>query len=1427
MPKNLNLKGAAAEPIPCSMPKQTAAKKGRQASAEPTASAGGPSPANGQQELGRWAPDGNLAEHIVSLLQEALGLRHPLFEEKTIIKSLYPNYRELLHALDIDPTDFNRWSNGNDKRAVNPTTHRLRGLISGETSIDRVRYPHKRDENGTLAECLLAFWQQEKADKLGDVRVLLDAHQEKIARLEAKDEAAKYEARRAALAAAAAAARQEGTSQDFVIDPTPETLPPALRPPQRRQIVYRDAIVTRLKTLFSERAREGILITLAGPPRAGKSAVLQKLALELSTPENGNKPSLAMLHVALRRVSRPLRALYLAVSGPAGLRRSGILPAGVEEEGEAELLDAEAEFIQTHIPHKVGTRGLIVFVEGFAELAGTDAELRELDQIFRSAPFRYGFTLMESIGVGVSVPAPSLTSIPVSLLPFSPDQAIEFLGEHLQLADCAREAVGHLNENLLHPGILLDGATRFHPMVIAAGDQAATAEDVALAIMERASDLAGDIVIKLSAGECDPHAAMQSLMAMAVFAEAPINQALLDRANLAPIPRERLVKLGWLEAPRGEMLVGFGLDALRAAAALTLTERSPSRQGSGELRAAIERLAVDLFRERDDRMSAVLEETVAWLGRHAPRYTELPLRLKALLIQESFVDAVSPFTEDDDRTLASEFYRQGVDNANLDFALASLAEYAREQFGQSGRSREMVCGDFLKSLDSTATLIRTAPELSSRQLFALDNAIYIGSRRFHLFERTLEVRKAISLVLAEREETALEERNSPWISGWLSFLMNTADLSLSAGDRDAALGSSQNVERIVEVVGWLSDGSWKEWLLARLSLLRARLAPDISEQKDELAEATEHAGLCVAYAPDNPKCVRFYLRTVLRLVDADGDESARRQHVDDAKLHLETILGSCNEWDVSTRAQFAALMRQEARRAWDTEYRGGRAREALALLNTGKDGTQEIDADPQALLVKARIQAFLGEADAALVSCDKALKIAPSPAAWHLKLRLLDSEGTQQEWADDDDLSHSQLSPLSPRLRQALKEFRNWSWGDSEGNRSYGKVVLWTTKREWQSQGSLERHVSVALQRQNIDYAGLTKTDKLRRLRAESRNRSQKLAGIKKRFYNSEDSIDLIGAELENAKQLVRSESVLSGTSPETAVPLGVIDKGLERFPGSHILRFWRAEYLRYIWDIDSAIADFRELRTIPTDGELRRQASFCLAKCLHSAMVHRDDASEEQLVTWAKEAKDLLMQLSGAFREAEEIAILKDHVALESGEQVDWVSLEEMYNKIVGLIDGFPSTLIRNYDLMRTNKTVAPINIAEVLQQNFASPECLGFAGLLYLRRAEKKLGNRQQEDFACAVAFLRAQALIERSWSGQEYPVTSFRIGRAILSAAKNFLSLNPIEGLDTGGRVDQLALAEAKFNSASSRAAGEFRSMARLCQGQVVQLRAQLRG
>lgn len=1204
-------------------------------------------------------------------------------------------------------------------------------------------------------------------------------------------------------------------SENFVLDPTPETLPCGLRAP--RPVLYRDEVVENLKATFGEWRQAGCLITLAGPPDAGKSSIFQQFAATLSD-ERERDPPIALLYVDLSSSQRPLKAFDLALRPSTNLPTAPNLGAIVPEDGEGEDEDQpqrqQLEFVRDRVAGRLGGRVLVAFLERYSDVAGDEACMREMQRIMALPTFRRAFNLLESQGE----PLPGYTSSAaavVPLKPFPPPKAADFLIQNGLREDWANDAIDLLtgHEEVFHPGILLKGAFPYLPNLVEMRGGNPTADEVAIAIMEHASNIAHRVVATLCApGDYDPNTAMVSLMALSLFSEATISPELLTNAGLTPFPAQRLTQLGWLEGAGGGKLSGFGRGAFRTAAALTLSGDAAS---GDELRNAIRGLTTELSGQEWARVSPALNGAVAWLRIHARRETELLTELQILLAQVTAADAVSSFTEEQERRIAPEFFRRGAEKHDFDAALAALVLYAR---GLSGELQSDTAGaNFLNSLQRVMQFIETGLQLNARQLFALDNAIFHGSRLFHLYREALSARKTICDTLLKLEAEALKRGDQPWLSGWMSFLMNAADLGLSCGEQDAAIDFASLTRRIEANTPWLKNDSWKHWRLARLALLHARLAGTATAEKSALTDAVGHATECFRLTRDDPRCIRFYLRTVRRLVKAEGDDRARKRQVDDAITQLEEVLGPPADWDTSVRSQAAALMREEAGWAWESDYQRNRNQQALQLLRTTRSrGSDELETDPRALLVQARIQAALGERKAALDSCEKALRLEPSPSAWRLKLRLLDA------FSNDQGIELASVAPISPEFRKAIREFRSTVSEYNLQHPSYGNIELQLTEREYRAEGSLERHVAVQLLRnQQTEYSGLTSDEKLNRLSAVFRRRENQLRGFGKRFGPSPA---LTLAEFRNARQYVRSSAVLTGGPPDTHAVLTVLDDGLKRWPGNHMLLFERADYLRYVWDLEEALEGFRKAQITSTDRDLRQRAAICLVRTLHAAIVHREDAGLFQRAEWVNEAKQTLDRLSENVRYAQEAAVLRDHVALEAGDSVDWSSLEDVYDRIVGTIGGFPTTLLANYDHI-SDDAGRPIDVAQALKSSFADPEILGFAGSLYLARAEKNLGNQRQQDFARAVAFFRAEALLERSWTGREYPATSFRIGRAIVLSAEAFRTADPIVTLDTDGKPDQLALAEAKFNSVGSRSTGRFRDMARLWQGRAAQLRADL--
>ena len=1208
--------------------------------------------------------------------------------------------------------------------------------------------------------------------------------------------------------------RHEAGSSNFVNDPTPATLPPGLRREPGHLILHREAVLEALFALYRDPA-PGNLALLTGPPRAGKSDAISRFVLALVMPEEQEEPGIGLLYVDLTSTSRPKRAVYRAVSGHG--RGAGILPYGDEDdEQEEEAIDREAEYLQDVIPVRLKGRRLVTVLENYADIAGRKQNRESLEQLLGLVPFRRGFSLVEA-ELAVLKPA-RLALVNIDHPSLTSEQGADFLTRCFGLQAIAAATMQSVVEldglQTLLPGITHDGVVVHLSRAARAGAEP-DAENLALTILTQASEIAEAVVTRLvaeSGGDDDSaRGALLTLMVLAVYDGISSTEDQRAELDLAAIPVRGLAGIGWLERViDGDRLRRFGRDALRAAARSTLGGGAGGPLGIGprELLLRLEKTADALFGEREDAQSDALERAVGLLDRVLPSENALLLRLKALLNLEHVFDPVPPFSAEEDRVLASEFQRLGAEG-DLDFAVAALAGHAREASERPQRDREDLRSDYRQALETIANLIESGAELSYRHFFALDSAVYVGARRLHLFAEANAFYQRMLKALAGQELRALERGHGAWLAAWASLLLNAAELSLSGDDATAARDPMARAAAIIEQGGALIDNARKQWLRSRLALLRERLATNPEERLAALAEASESAALALAHLPDSPRGLRYYLRTVRRQVDAEGDEDQRKGHVDAARGVIEAIHGPPEYWDVAARAQFAALMRQEARRSWNMRYQQDRARAALALLRLENNvGDEQIRLNAQACLAQARLHAFLGDQEAARNCCNHALELAPGAAAWHLKLRLLDGpQGGKEDWNDEP----AREGRLPPALKKGINEFRKWAKSEPWPSPAIGRVELWCCERQWRVQGSLERWAALQQEQKEgaTPFALLDRQAKGEKLRILYERRRNVLDGIEARYG---ELLELVHARMFLEAQHLRSDSVIRGNMPKVSRAFDVVNHALRgRWHNNHLLQYRKAEYQRYIWDVEGATRSLRQVMASATNGDLRRRAAVSLVRTLHTVAAYADDFRGKMRRHEMEQARDLANQLIGAFDHAENIAVLRDHIALELGEQVDWSELEGIYDKVVGRIDGFPSTLICEYDAVKADQSDnAPRNTAEVLRANFADPGVLGLAGLLYLRRAELAVGNDRAADFERAVALFLAGSLIERTWEGNERAVTSLRIARAIVSAAEALHSLNPIPGLPTGDRLDQLDLAIQMLRRATHRSTGQFRDV-----------------
>jgi hypothetical protein len=1379
-----------------------------------------------KQPLGPRAAQKPLINAIKKLLVSATDMPLPSMGETATMRTAgHTKWADIAALCGIDGGNFSRWANGREDRSDTAMRDSLHELFFGAA---REAAPGRKRKKPSISPKYFDYWKSRHPDKLEKVQRLFAEQEAVLAAIDAEEKEKRDKEFWTGLNGTVESVRREWDNPDFVIDPSPATLPPRLRREQGHLILHREALLDALFALYRDPA-PGNLALLKGPPRAGKSDAISQFALALAMPKAPEEPGIGLLYVDLASTARPKRAVYRAVSGSGGHgRRAGMIPVDEDEEEEGgEAIDREAEYLQDVIPARLQGRRLVTVLENYADIAQRKQDRESLEQLLGKTPFRHGFSLVEA--ELAELKPTRLAPVDIDHPPLSPEQGNEFLSRCFGLEAIAAATIQSVVDldgaQTLLPGITHDGIL-IHLSRAAGAGLEPDAENLALTILTQASEISEAVITRLvaeSGGDGDAaRASLLTLMVMAVYDGISITEEQRAEFGLAPIPVRGLAGIGWIERRiDGERLCGFGRDAIRAAVRSTFggfggSSGNGPRSGAGgpleigprEMLTWLERTAEVLFGERDDTQSDALERAVGLLDRILPAETALLLRLKALLNLEYVFDPVPPFSAEEDRMLASEFQRRG-EKGDLDFAVAALAGHAREASERAQRDREDLRRDYRQVLENVAGLIESGSELNYRSFFALDSAVYIGARRLHLFDETHAFYQRILKALAGQELRALDQGHGAWLVAWASLLLNAADLSLNRGEAEAARDPVARAAAIIEGGDALINNARKQWLRSRLALARERLATDPKERLAALAEASESAALAMAHLPDNPRGLRYYLRTVRRQVDAEGDEDQRKGHVDAARGVIEAIHGPPEHWELAARAQFAGLMRREARRSWNVRYQQDRARAALALLRLKDNaGDEQIRLNAQACLVQARLHAFLGNDEAARVCCNDALQLAPGAAAWHLKLRLLDGpQGGKEDW-NDEPAGEGRLPQL---LKKGIDEFRKWAKSELWPSPAIGGVELWCWERQWRVQGSLEGWAARQQEQEKgaTPFAQLDRHAKLEKLRILYERRRNVLDGIEGRYG---ELLGLVHARMFLEAQHLRSDSVIRGNMPKVGRAFRVVNDALHgRWPNNHLLQYRKAEYQRYIWDVEGATRSLRQVMTSSANGDLRRRAAVSLVRTLHTVAVYADDFRGKLRRPEMEQARDLANQLIGAFDHAENVAVLRDHISLELGESVDWSELEGMYDKVVGRIDGFPSTLISSYDALKADRSDnAPRNTAEVLRANFADPGVLGLAGLLYLRRGELGVGNDRAGDFERAVALFLAGSLIERTWEGNERAVTSFRIARAIVSAAEALHSLNPIPNLPTAGRADQLDLATWMLRRATYRTTGQFRDV-----------------
>jgi hypothetical protein len=1091
------------------------------------------------------------------------------------------------------------------------------------------------------------------------------------------------------------------------------------------------------------------------------------------------------------------------------------------------------------LPDRLRGQSVLAVFENSQGVLGDGVQLLELDQVLASDVFRNGAAIV------VSCQEPSLAGQDrriikpsVHLKNLSPSEAEALLSEITGDPALAASAVDIIRgiPEVLMPGVIMRGIGVFDRWV--SNMETRPAENLAEAIVYAYEPLVRELLADIGREQSiyvDGASGFYTLAVMAFFGQLRITTELLSEAGLHLPSFDPLTEERWIARnDQGYQLTGVAQYIVKNETRLVFID-AKREDDRLVLRAAICRFIDALERTtlEDERSQKAVEESLSWIRQAAPDEVHVQDRLSKLLLPYVVDDLIFPFSKTQSTELRERL--QAIeDSGDLESQVAQLVTSSRF---------EIDAASFLKQFRLAVKLATTSSQLSAHHVRALDIAASIFARHQNLDVEIIEIRqKLITRLLLEATQDNYEDVS--WIKWSSSWALNTADLLVRSG-------RMSQVDRLLEDTAGLLEklppptrqSTILDWnlLWGRLKRLEARVARDQAERVSKLHEAVSYAAEVLTFSKNQEQSTRLYLRAVRRLIEELSTDAERVEHVETALNQLAIYYGERDQWALHVTSESAALIRDEASLHADPERRLERVQSALNLLSPYKANAISLAAqgDTRSLLTLARCYAFssvsnerLGRAHDALEMlqeakelCRKAVEHHPSPAAWILLLNLQDQEDHSSFERAFSGVMVSRRS-ISPTLRKSIKEGRLWAQQALNRGVAEGKLVLWCLEREWISQGSLERHAANMPDLER-NWSVLSSSRKAAIVTEIYKERKQRLDDVARRFGVFREHF-LVRAR--NEAQYQRFIALQGDHQFHMSVVLQILQAASAIWPRDAVIVEEEARLHRLVWNYAEAIRSFRRVRTMAGNGEQRREVTAALIETLLSASIHNDviqfadgiSVSSSELI---EEAQALLPEVIEFRNVSMEASVLRDRVEFEAGGDIDWSAIDSAYEMVIGGVDAYLETIVRNLDELLLESPDLPKNLAEVVKQNCTNIEVLQGMGSLYLRKAETDRGNTPVQDCKRAYAVFNACRILERSWFDAEQPLTSFRRARTILVAASKSSDPNPFP-VYLGKKQTSLDLAESLLQSVISKSVGRFHEIALQQMGDLRALRLRLK-
>jgi len=1034
---------------------------------------------------------------------------------------------------------------------------------------------------------------------------------------------------------------------------------------------------------------------------------------------------------------------------------------------------------------------------------------------------------------------------PVELGPLKSAEAAAVLDHVLRNRTVAEEAIAEIKDmpELLFPGVLLDGAEMFKRNVRAKDHEPQSAA-LATAILDAGEKSVLDVFglqgCPWSDEPSGPSGDQFTLMAMAVLARQPVTVGQLRTSNLPLAYFEVLQQKGLLAASDGPIC----LPALMCTGLRRRIEKSskdsPSMMGqlAGVVEALIRAVEEDSPGEATS-LAEAIEESLAWITSRLPNEAVLSDRLRRALLPHVANDLVFPFSAAESEALQQRL-NDSTGLAGLDTVIASLVMDAR--FGSSA-SRLLSC------LERAMNLVNQSARLTARQLRDLDDTAFTASHRHHLFRPVLQLRRDLSeRLLGWTADSA--DASAAFRRAAASWLMNTADLGFQLQEplqwvaqlhgRAGELIADNHTEPAQEIACEVS------WLRSRHARLAAYLSHDQKERTKYLREAVAEAAIPLPYGNGETRRAQIYLRALDRLLQELPEQDQRETALQNAAALMgRTYASDQSAWPMEVRAEFAALLRDEAGLSSNSHVRIERLRNAAEFLGRFKTEILGLadEGDGRPLLVLSRIHRSLGRecsqvgqhgpAEKSLTEAvqlaDAALRSCPNVQAWTVRLTLLDAASSVSDrtsWSQEG-LDGSQ-NDVSDELRSLVKRCRDWIKAVPRSGVAVGHLALYCFQLEWRAQGGLWDLAQPGHLAGDQVPDHLTAEEKRRLLVQHYSRRRAKLEHVQRKygcFLDLALAEIRLEAQMQHDLALLREDRVVD--NQKTMV---LFRRAGSNFPDSLKVCAEEARFFRWVWNHAEAIPRFRTVVERTRDAVERREVAVQFVEALLSAAVHfgairlasGDELRREQLIEQARFWLSSLFSYSDVERE---VAILRDQVELEAGGAVDWVRNDQAFDLTVGGPDGYCHTISEHLEDLRGQVVESSERLWQSVVQNFTHVDVLRGLGRLYLRCAQLNASSHPLRDVERAYGCFNACRILEQAERGRELAVTAFQRAACIILGVTISGEVNPFK-IDRGKYSSELDLAEARLQSAIARSVGGFHEVILRKRAELKELRVKRR-